>query len=149
MLGRKCSFNTYVHNVRLNWVNRESRDLRWRGGCLFTFVGASRGHLGDSTAFLLNTNTAECITYFNDRRKIGALRSEVSTKLICRSWTWKRLFRRRTPWRTGRTTSSRETASPTRTAAGAYALRVHYWVCTCCCHGAAIQLLLSSLLMLS
>jgi len=32
--GRKCSFNTYVHNVRLNWVNRESRDLRWRCGCL-------------------------------------------------------------------------------------------------------------------
>jgi len=42
----------YVHNVRLNWVNRESRDLRWRHGCLFTFVGASRGHLCDSTAFL-------------------------------------------------------------------------------------------------
>jgi len=51
-LGRKCSFNTYVHNVRLNWVNRESRDLRWRCGCLFTFVGASCGHLCDSTAFL-------------------------------------------------------------------------------------------------
>jgi len=31
---RKCSFNTYVHNVRLNWVNRESRDLRWGCGCL-------------------------------------------------------------------------------------------------------------------
>ena len=44
----------YVHNVRLNWVNWESRDLRWRCGCLFTFVGASRGHLCDSTAFLLN-----------------------------------------------------------------------------------------------
>ena len=25
--GRKCSFYTYVHSVRLNWVNRESRDL--------------------------------------------------------------------------------------------------------------------------
>jgi len=36
----------------LNWVNRESRDLRWRCGCLFTFVGASCGHLCDSTAFL-------------------------------------------------------------------------------------------------
>jgi len=35
------------------WINRESRDLRWRCGCLFTFVGASRGHLCDSTAFLL------------------------------------------------------------------------------------------------
>jgi len=48
----KCSFNTYVHNVRLNWVNRDSRDLRWRCGCLFTFVGASRGHLCNSTDFL-------------------------------------------------------------------------------------------------
>jgi len=29
--GRKCSFNTYLHNVRLNWVNRESRGCvaRW------------------------------------------------------------------------------------------------------------------------
>jgi len=43
ILGRKCSFNTYVHNLRLNWVNGESHDLRWRCGCLFTFVGASRG----------------------------------------------------------------------------------------------------------
>ena len=39
ILGRKCSFNayvhnTYIHNVRLNWVNRVSRDLRWRCGCL-------------------------------------------------------------------------------------------------------------------
>jgi len=50
--GKKCSFNTYVHNVRLNWVNRESRDLRWRCGCLFTFVGASHGHLCNSTVFL-------------------------------------------------------------------------------------------------
>jgi len=41
ILGRKCSFNTYVHNVRLNWVNRDSRDLRWRCGCLFT-VSANR-----------------------------------------------------------------------------------------------------------
>jgi len=34
ILGRKCSFNTYVHNIRLNWVkfNRESCDLRWRCG---------------------------------------------------------------------------------------------------------------------
>jgi len=32
--------------------SRESRDLRWRCGCLFTFVGASRGHLCDSTAIL-------------------------------------------------------------------------------------------------
>jgi len=34
ILGRKCSFDTYVHNVRLNLVkfNRESRDLRWRCG---------------------------------------------------------------------------------------------------------------------
>ena len=46
----KFSFNNYV---RLNWVNRQSGDLRWRCGCLFTFVGASRGHLRDSTAFLL------------------------------------------------------------------------------------------------
>jgi len=45
---------TYVHNVRSNWVNRESRDLRWRCGCLFTFVGASRGHLCDSTACILS-----------------------------------------------------------------------------------------------
>ena len=40
ILGRKCSFNTYVHNVWLNWVkfNRESRDLRWRCGCwLFVY----------------------------------------------------------------------------------------------------------------
>jgi len=27
----------YVHNVRLNWVNRESRDLRWRCGWLFVY----------------------------------------------------------------------------------------------------------------
>jgi len=53
ILGRKCSFSVYVNNVRLNWVNRESRDFRWRCGCLFTFVGASRDHLCDSTAFLL------------------------------------------------------------------------------------------------
>jgi len=54
--GRKCSFNTYVHNVRLNSVNRESHDLRWRCGCLFIFVGvgASRSHLCDHTAFLLD-----------------------------------------------------------------------------------------------
>jgi len=52
ILGRQCSFNTYVHNVRLNWVNRESRDLRWRCGCLFTFVGASRSHLCDSNELL-------------------------------------------------------------------------------------------------
>jgi len=31
----------YGHNVWLNWVNRESRDFRWRCGCLFTFVGTS------------------------------------------------------------------------------------------------------------
>jgi len=30
----------------------ERRDLRWRCACLFTFVGTSRGHLCDSTAFL-------------------------------------------------------------------------------------------------
>jgi len=42
----------YVHNIWLNWVNRESRDLRWRCGCLFTFLGASGGRLCDSTAFL-------------------------------------------------------------------------------------------------
>jgi len=52
ILGRKCLFNIYVHNDGLNWVNRESRDLRWRCGCLFTFVSASRGHLCDITAFL-------------------------------------------------------------------------------------------------
>ena len=52
---RKCSFDTHVHNVRLNWVNRESRDLWWRRGCLFTFVDALRGHLCDSTAFLYFT----------------------------------------------------------------------------------------------
>ena len=46
---------TYVHNVRLNWVkfNRESRDLNWRCGCLFTFVVASSGNLHDSTAFCM------------------------------------------------------------------------------------------------
>jgi len=43
----------YVYNVQLNWVNRESHDLRWRCGCLFTFIGASRSHLCDSAAFLL------------------------------------------------------------------------------------------------
>jgi len=26
----------------------------WHCGCLFTFVGASRGHLRDGTAFLYN-----------------------------------------------------------------------------------------------
>jgi len=54
----KCSFSTYVRNIQLNWVtfNRESRDLRWGCGCLgcsFTFVGSSRSHVCDSTAFLL------------------------------------------------------------------------------------------------
>jgi len=58
ILGRKCSLNTYVHNVRLIWVNRESRDLRWRCGCLFTFVGASRGHVCDNTAFLFCEQSA-------------------------------------------------------------------------------------------
>jgi len=54
IFGRKCLFNTYVHNIQLNWVNRVARDLRWRCGCLFmfTFVCASHGHLCDSTAFL-------------------------------------------------------------------------------------------------
>jgi len=54
IFGRKRLFNTYIHNVRLNWVNRESRDLKWRCGCLFAFVSTSRGHLYDSTAFLLS-----------------------------------------------------------------------------------------------
>ena len=36
IFGRKCSFNTYIHNVQLNWVNRESRDLKSRCGCWFT-----------------------------------------------------------------------------------------------------------------
>ena len=72
--GRKCSFNTCVHNVRLNWVNQESRDLSWRCGCLFTFVGASRGHLCDSTASLFSLYTVPdnfCFTvaeYFATRR---------------------------------------------------------------------------------
>ena len=52
ILGRKCSFNTYVYNVQLNRVNQESHDLKWRCGCLFTYVGALRGHLCDSTAYL-------------------------------------------------------------------------------------------------
>ena len=29
-------------------------ELRWRCGCLFTFIGTTRGHLCDSTAFLYN-----------------------------------------------------------------------------------------------
>jgi len=64
ILVRKCSFNTYVHNVQLNWVNRESRDRRWRCDCLFTFVGTSRGHLCDSTAFLFDEVT--------DKNKFGS-----------------------------------------------------------------------------
>jgi len=48
---------TSIHNVRLNWVNRESRDFRWRCGCLFIFVGASRGNLCNSTAFLFYEST--------------------------------------------------------------------------------------------
>jgi len=56
ILGRKFrSTRTSITYVRLNWVNRESRDLKWGCGCLFTFVGASRGHLCDSTAFLFPT----------------------------------------------------------------------------------------------
>ena len=40
----------------INWVNRESRDLMWRCGCLLFvyFCGASRGNRYDSRAFLLN-----------------------------------------------------------------------------------------------
>jgi len=39
---------TFIKN---GWIeSTESRDLRWKCGCLFTFVGASRGHLCDSTA---------------------------------------------------------------------------------------------------
>jgi len=42
-------------SITSSWiVSTESRDLRWRCGCLFTFVGTSRGHLCDSTAFLFH-----------------------------------------------------------------------------------------------
>jgi len=44
-----CSAPTSIRLV--NCVNQES-PLRWRCGCLFTFVGASCGRLCDSTAFL-------------------------------------------------------------------------------------------------
>jgi len=66
ILGRKCSFNTYVHNnnIRLNWVNRQSRDLRWVCGCLLAFVGALRGHLCDNTAFFLPTLRYGSAEYF-------------------------------------------------------------------------------------
>jgi len=82
ILGRKCSFvdgqkdrrqviarprfalciSTYVHNVRLNWVNRELHDLRWCG-CLFTFVGASRGHLCDHSFLVHNPLDAWNVGY--------------------------------------------------------------------------------------
>ena len=55
ILGRKCSFNTYVHNVRLNWIESTESYVILSGGvavCIFTFVGASRGHLCDRSAFL-------------------------------------------------------------------------------------------------
>ena len=70
--ARKCLFNTYVNNDRLNWVqfNRESRDLRWRCGCFFTgssftFVGASRGHLCDCTAFLFHLDVCTGLDLFH------------------------------------------------------------------------------------
>ena len=42
ILGRKCSFNTYVHNVRLNWVNPESRDLVGGGVGVYLVLSAHR-----------------------------------------------------------------------------------------------------------
>jgi len=46
-------------SIMFGWIeSTKSCDLRSRCGCLFTFVGASRGHLCDSIAFLLP------ITYF-------------------------------------------------------------------------------------
>jgi len=42
-----CSRPTTITS---GWI--QSRDLRWKCGCLFTFGGASYGHLCDSTAFL-------------------------------------------------------------------------------------------------
>jgi len=38
---------------KLNCVNRESCDLRWKCGCWFTFVGTLCGDVCDSTAFLV------------------------------------------------------------------------------------------------
>jgi len=40
-------------SIAFGWIeSTESHVSRWSCGCLFTFVGASRGHLCDSTAFL-------------------------------------------------------------------------------------------------
>jgi len=50
-----------VHSTRSSitsgWIaSTESHDLRWRCGCLFTFVGTLCDHLCDSTAFLFFMN---------------------------------------------------------------------------------------------
>jgi len=57
ILWRKCSFNAYVHNVRLNWLESTESHVILGGGvavCLFTFVGASHGHVCDHTAFFFS-----------------------------------------------------------------------------------------------
>jgi len=73
-----------LHNVRLNWVNRESRDLRWSCGCLFTFVGASRGRLCDSTAFL----------YFFTTSQENGQEERVRRDIVCVEWDEKRQLNR-------------------------------------------------------
>jgi len=40
-------------------------------------------------------------------------------------------------WMAGQSVAVSIEGGPRSPAAGAYALRVHYWVCICCCHGAA------------
>jgi len=52
----------FVQDIMSGWIeSTESHvDLRWRCGCLFTFVGASRGHLCDGTALLYHKFAAEC-----------------------------------------------------------------------------------------
>jgi len=98
-LGRKCAFNTYVlTSIASGWIeSTESCDLRWRCGCLCTFVGASCGHLCDSTAFsftLLWVSWWHCTVYVTDRhcdsgsidRRPWQQISCAATMHLCHSW---------------------------------------------------------------
>jgi len=52
----------YAHNVRVNWVNRESRDLRWRCGCLL---------LSAHRAVIFAISQLSCFTLRTDSHSIA------------------------------------------------------------------------------
>ena len=90
ILERKCSFNTYVHNVRLNWVNRESRHLRRRCGCLL--LSAHRAVVFcDSTAFLLLVTfriAVFCMSLMNSLLVSVITEFDILRRFWCRYQCW-------------------------------------------------------------